>query len=125
MTIRTFQTGDEIAQVSMYTEAAAELPKFKPATIDEIRRRLRGADFDPKTRLYALSGGKPVGYVTFAASGRVSFPWCRKGHEAHAGPLLQAALDALRGRGLSTAWAAYRADWPEQLAFFGSHGFAQ
>ena len=45
MTIRTFRPGDDIAQVSIYNEAAASLPKFKPATVDEIRRRTRAADF--------------------------------------------------------------------------------
>src|SRR5262249_51646942 len=34
MTIRTFQPGDDAVQVSIYNEAAADLPKFKPATID-------------------------------------------------------------------------------------------
>src|SRR5688572_1622067 len=46
MTIRTFQAGDEVAQVSIYNEAAAALPKFKPASIDEVRRRLRDPEFD-------------------------------------------------------------------------------
>jgi hypothetical protein len=124
MTIRTFQAGDEVAQVSIYNEAGSDLPKFKPATIDEVRRRLRAPDFDPQTRLYALSGGRPVGYVTFANNGRVSFPWCRKGHESFAGPLLQHALDAMTRRGLKSAFAAYRSDWPAQLSFFQSQGFA-
>jgi hypothetical protein len=124
MTIRTFQAGDEVAQVSIYNEAAGELPKFKPATIDEVRRRLRDPEFDPQTRLYALSGGKPVGYVTFANNGRISFPWCRKGQEAFAAPLLQHALNAMTQRGLKSAFAAYRSDWPAQLSFFQNHGFA-
>ena len=38
MTIRTFIPSDEVAQVGIYNEAAAELPKFKPSTIDEARR---------------------------------------------------------------------------------------
>src|SRR4051812_4327247 len=71
MTIRTFQSGDDVAQVSIYNEAAAALPRFKPATLDELRRRLRGPDFDPSSRFYALADGRPVGYATFAASGRV------------------------------------------------------
>jgi hypothetical protein len=124
MTIRTFQAGDEVAQVSIYNEAGSDLPKFKQATIDEVRRRLRAPDFDPQTRLYALAGGRPVGYVTFANNGRVSFPWCRKGHEAFAAPLLQHALNAMTQRGLKSAFAAYRFDWPAQLSFFQSHGFA-
>jgi hypothetical protein len=124
MTIRTFQAGDEVAQVSIYNEAAAALPKFKAATIDEVRRRLRDRDFDPLTRFYAVAGGKPVGYATFQGNGRVSFPWCRKGHEAFAEPLLEHTLDAMKRRGMSSAFAAYRSDWPEQLAFLQGHGFA-
>ena len=124
MTIRTFQAGDDVAQVSIYNEAAADLPRFKPAMLDELRRRLRGPEFDPGTRFYAVAGGRPVGYATFAATGRVSFPWCRKGHEAFAAPLMQTVLDAKRQRGHSSAFAAYRADWPAQRAFFEAHGFA-
>src|SRR5207302_1892542 len=125
MTIRTFQTGDEVAQVSIYNEAAAALPKFKAATIDEVRRRLRDRDFDPLTRFYALAAGKSVGYATFQNNGRVSFPWCRKGHEALAVPLLDQVLAAMRQRGMRRAFAAYRGDWPVQREFFLKHGFTQ
>src|SRR5260370_747651 len=49
MTIRTFQSGDEAGQVSIYNEACAHLPRFKPATLDEVRRRCRAPDFNPPT----------------------------------------------------------------------------
>jgi hypothetical protein len=124
MTIRTFQSGDEVAQVSIYNESASDLPKFKPASIDEVRRRLRDPDFDPGQRFFAIADGRPVGYATFQPSGRVSFPWCRKGHEHFAQPLLDAVLDAMRQRGLRRAWAAYRSDWPAPLAFLQNNGFA-
>src|SRR5262245_42221951 len=103
MSTRTFQPGDETAQVSIYNEAAAELPKFKPATVDEVRRRCRAADFDPATRLYAIEDGRPVAYATFQPNGRVSFPWCRKGRERWAGPLFDQVLAALRARGIARA----------------------
>lgn len=125
MTIRTFQPGDEAAQVSIYNEAAAALPKFKPATLDEIRRRCRGPDFDAATRFFALENGKPVGYASFHTNGRVSYPWCRTGSEAHAGPLFEAVLQAMRDRGLTKAFAAYRGDWQPTRDFFLSHGFTQ
>jgi len=123
MTIRTFTTGDDATQVSIYNEAAADLPKFKPVTLDELRRRLRGPDFDPTTRFFAVEGGRPVGYAAFHRNGRVSFPWCRKGREEWADPLLEAVLQAMRARGLSTAFAAYRVDWPVQRDFFLAQGF--
>jgi hypothetical protein len=125
MTIRTFQAGDDVAQVSIYNEAAAELPKFKAATVDEVRRRCRAPDFDPATRFYALVNGRPVGYVTYQLNGRVSFPWCRKGQEALAEPLVEHALSAMRQRGLRRAFAAYRGDWPAQRDFFVARGFRQ
>ncbi len=124
MTIRTFTAGDDAAQVSIYNEAAADLPKFKAATLDELRRRLRGPDFDPATRFFAVEGGRPVGYASFHLNGRVSYPWCRKGREQWAGPLFDAVLGAMRSRGLPAAFAAYRADWPAQCEFFLAHGFA-
>src|SRR5213075_3432989 len=77
MSIRTFQPGDEAAQVTIYNEAAAALPKFKPASLDEVRRRVRDPGFDPGTRFFAEEDGRPVGYATFSADGRVSYPWCR------------------------------------------------
>jgi hypothetical protein len=125
MTIRTFQPGDEGAQVGIYNEAAGALPKFKPAALDEVRRRCRAADFDPATRFFAIDNGQPVGYATFHANGRVNYPWCRKGHERWAEPLFQAVTDAMRARGLRSAFAAYRGDWPEQAEFFLGHGFRQ
>src|SRR5262245_60471321 len=47
MKIRTFQPGDEAVQAEIYNEAAAALPKFKPATSPEVQRRTRAGDFDP------------------------------------------------------------------------------
>ena len=125
MEIRTYGPGDDAAQVSIYNEAAAELPRFKPATLDELRRRLRGPDFDPGTRFFAVEGGRAVGYATFHANGRVSYPWCRKGRERHVEPLLDAVLAEMRRRGLVTAFAAYRADWPAVCEFFLGRGFRQ
>jgi hypothetical protein len=123
VTIRTFQPGDDAAQVSIHNEAAADLPKFKAATLDEVRRRGRAPEFDPSARFFALHDGRPVAYASFHPSGRVSFPWCRRGHEAHADPLLQQVLDAMKARGIPRAFAAYRADWPAQRDFFLRHGF--
>lgn len=121
--IRTFRPGDDAAQVGIYNEATAGLPKFKPATLDEIRRRTRGPDFDPTTRFFADEGGPAVGYCGFQASGRVSFPWCRKGHERHAEALFDTTLAEMRRRGMPTAFAAYRADWTGARDFFLGHGF--
>ena len=98
MTIRTFRPGDDAAQVGIYNEAAADLPKFKPATLDEIRRRTRAAEFDPGTRFFAEENGPPLGYCSFHANGRVSFPWCRRGHEGHAEALFQAILAEMQAR---------------------------
>jgi hypothetical protein len=123
MAIRTYRAGDEVAQVSIYNEAAADLPKFKPATLDEIRRRKVGADFDAESRFYAEIGGRVVGYAVFQRNGRVSFPWCRKGHEDQAEPLFLAVLGAMQARGMRRAFAAYRADWPTQGEFFATRGF--
>src|SRR6516225_6599557 len=95
MTIRTFEAGDEVAQVSIFNEAAARLPKFKPATLDEVRRRCHAADFDPTTRFFAVPDSEPVGYASFHTNGRVSYPWCRSGQEQWARPLFEAVLGAL------------------------------
>jgi hypothetical protein len=123
MTIRTFAPGDEGAQVGIYNEAAAPLPKFKAATLDEVRRRTHTPDFDPATRFFAEEKGQVVGYATYQPNGRVSFPWCRSGYEQCADPLLEAALDALKVRKVPVAFAAYRTDWTPQRDFFLRHGF--
>jgi len=125
ISIRTFQPGDEGAQVAIYNEAAADLPKFKPATVPEVQRRSQARDFDPALRFFAVADDVPVGYAMFHANGRVSFPWCRKGHEQAAAPLWQAVLDGLTKRGIRRAFAAYRGDWPSILEFFQHHGFRQ
>ena len=125
MNIRTFQPGDEAAQAALFNVAAFALPGFKPATADDVKKRTRARGFDPGTRFYAEDGGQLVGYCTLEpAQGRVSVPWCRKGHEAAAGPLFDAALTAARARGLTKVFAAYRRDWEPVLAFLTGRGFA-
>lgn len=123
MEIRTFRPGDEIAQVSIYNEAAGELPKFKAATLDEVRRRARAADYDPAMRFLALVEGRPIAYAGFQSNGRISYPWCRKGQETAAQPLFARVLQAMKERGLPRAFTAYRADWHAQLEFFRNNGF--
>ena len=123
MEIRTFRPGDDVAQVSIYNEAAADLPKFKAATLDEVRRRSRAPEDDPSTRFIALADGRPVGYAGYHLNGRVSYPWFRKGHDAVAQPLFERVLQAMKERGLTRAFAAYRADWPVQQEFFQKNGF--
>jgi hypothetical protein len=125
MEIRNYQRGkgDEEAQASIYNEAAAGLPKFKPANTQEVSRRVAAKDFDPSLRFYAIENGQPVGYALFNANGRVSYPWCRKGYERLAAPLFQKVLEAMAQRGHKKALAAYRGDWPEVVGFFRQHGF--
>jgi hypothetical protein len=123
--IRTYQPGDDAIQAAIFNEAAADLPRFKSASADEVGRRTRARDFDSTTRLYAVADNQPVAYVTFQPNGRIGYPWCRKGHEAAAEPLFQAALETLKTRGLKTAFAAYRTDWTAQRDFFLAHGFQQ
>jgi hypothetical protein len=121
--IRTYRPGDEEAQAAIYNEAAAGLAKFKPATSVEVRRRCRARDFDPSAYFFAEKAGQVVGYATFQAHGRVSFPWCRPGHEDAADPLFQKVLETMQARGHQRAFAAYRGDWPLVDAFFEGRGF--
>ena len=125
MNIRTYQPGDEALQAAIYNEAAEDLPGFKPATAEEVARRYRARDFDPSTRLVAEVNGRVVGYAGFHACGRVSYPWCRRGHEAAGEALFRAALDAMKARGVKTAFAAYRGDWERPREFFRSNGLPQ
>jgi hypothetical protein len=120
--IRTFEPGDEAAQVNIYNEAAAGLPRFKPASLEEVQRRTFDPDFDPEARFFAVVDNEPVGYAGFLKNGRVSFPWCRKGHEQAGAPLFAKVIDAMQARGMRRAFAAYRGDWP-QCDFFPAHGF--
>jgi hypothetical protein len=124
MPIRSYQPGDEPAQVRLYNQAAGSLPGFKPATPEEVARRY-AADQDAGTRYYAVENGGVVGYAVFGSNGRVSYPWCLPGAETWRGPLLEAVLEAMRERGLGTAWAAYRADWSPVLDFFRQHDFTE
>jgi hypothetical protein len=121
--IRTYGPGDDAVQVDIYNEVAAPLPRFKPATLGEVTRRSNDPLYEGNTRFLAEVDGKPVAYITYQLNGRVSYPWCRKGHEAAAGPLMAHVLQAMQERGLRKAWAAYRGDWMPQLEFFRSQGF--
>ncbi len=123
MKIRTYQPGDEEAQASVYNQAAAGHPRFKPATTVEVRRRCQARDFDPAASFYAAAGSEVIGYATFQKNGRVSYPWCRPGREDAAEPLFQRVLQTMAGRGHKSAFAAYRPDWPAVHDFFTAHGF--
>ncbi len=125
MNIRTFKTGDETVQAALFNVAAFALPGFKAATADDVKKRTRGRAFESDTRFYAEDGGQVIGYcVLEPEQARISFPWCKKGHEAAAGPLFDAALGAARARGLTSVFAAYRRDWQPVLQFFADQGFA-
>lgn len=123
MLIRHYQPGDEATQALIYNAAAGALPRFKPATAEEVARRYRAADFDPSTRFYAVEDGETVGYSVFDTSGRVSYPWCLPGQERAQAPLLDAVLETMTNRGFVEAWAAYRADWTPVLDLLARHGF--
>jgi GNAT superfamily N-acetyltransferase len=123
--LRTYQAGDEAVQVSIFNEAAAALPGFKPATQADVEKRTRAEGFDPMTRFYAEDGGKVVGYCTLEPDqGRISFPWCKPGSEAAAPQLLEAATQEARKRGITKLFAAYRRDWEPVLGFLKAQGFA-
>ena len=126
MNVRTFQPGDERTQAALFNAVAFALPGFKPATEDEVRRRTRARGFDPGCRFYAEDAGQVVGYCTLEPEqGRVSVPWCKKGFEAAAEPLFDAALQAAKGRGVAKLFAAYRRDWEPVLRFLADRGFAK
>lgn len=126
MNIRTFQPGDELIQAGVYNAVAFALPGFKPGLAEEVRRRSRARGFDPTSRFYAEADGQVVGYCTLEPTqGRISYPWCKKGHEAAAGPLFDAALASAKDRGLTKLFTAYRRDWEPVWRFFADHGFAQ
>jgi hypothetical protein len=122
--IRTFQPGDEVSQAALFNVVAFSLPGFKPATADDVKKRTRVRGFDPTSRFYAEEDGQVVGYCTLEPEQeRVSFPWCRKGHEAAAGPLFDAVVQSARDRGLKKVFTAYRRDWEPVLGFLADRGF--
>lgn len=126
MNIRTFQAGDELAQAAVFNMAAFAMPGFKPAQADEVRKRTRARGFDPASRFYAEDGGQVVGYCTLEPDqNRVSYPWCKKGFEAAAGPLFEAAINSAKERGLTKLFTAYRKDWDPILQFFADNGFTR
>ncbi len=116
--------GDERSQASLYNGCAFSLPGFKPATEEDVRRRVRARSFDPACRFYAEREGQVVGYCTLEPDqGRVSYPWCRKGFESIAPVLFESALRAAKERGIKQVFAAYRRDWEPVLTFFADNSF--
>ncbi len=73
MSIRTYQPGDEVGQAAIYNAAAGALPGFKIAHPEEMLRRTRARDFDPKARTFAVEDGCVVGYCVFQPNGPVGF----------------------------------------------------
>jgi len=120
--IRNFQPGDEEKQTAIWNAAGAGLPGFKPASVEEVRRRTRAKDFDPATRFYAVTNDEIVGYCTIQPNGRIGYPWCLPGHDVTSA-LIEAAVNGARSRGIGRLFTAYRADWIAQNTFFEKNGF--
>ncbi|HZZ79467.1 MAG TPA: hypothetical protein VFE62_13165 [Gemmataceae bacterium] len=125
MNIRHFQKGDEFEQLKIYNTAAASQHRFKPASFVDLQRRIQARDFDVATRWYAVENDAVVGYCTWQANGRVSYPWCLPGHESAAEPLFKQTIHSMQQRGVQKAFTAYRKDWPTITDFFVTQGFAQ
>jgi len=123
MNVRHFQKGDETFQADIYNTAAAALPKFKPASVQEVVRRVRARDFDPGLRFYATDDERVIGYCLVNPNGRVSYPWCLPGFEHAAQPLFAKVLETAKHRGITKVFAAYRGDWPTIHTFFEKQGF--
>ncbi len=125
MKIRSYQSGDEVTQAGLYNVGAFALPGFKPATADDVKRRTRNRGFDPTTRFYAEENDQIVGYCILEPDqNRISYPWCKKGFETSAAPLLfEAVLKSAKERGLTRVFTAYRRDWESVLGFFSDSGF--
>jgi GNAT superfamily N-acetyltransferase len=121
--IRTYQPGDEVGQVAIYNDATRALPGFKVATTDEVLKRYRASNFDPRSKLYAFQDRQMVGYASYSDNGRVSVPWCRPEAVDAGPPLMNSVLQAVRERGLKQAWAAYRDDWENVNRQLMSYGF--
>lgn len=125
MIIRKYQPGDEAAQIRIYNEAACQLPAFKKATLDEVRRRLIAPKKDRTTRFLAIDGNQPLGYASYQTNGRVSFPWCFPGQEGPREELFNHVLGEMKAQGITRAFAAYRPDWTSILEWFESQGFVK
>jgi hypothetical protein len=125
MLIRNCLPSDAEQEAAVYNVAAARLPGFRPVTPDQVRRAATARATDPTTRLGAEVDGRLVGYVAFEPTGRVQYPWCLSGHEGIAHQLFGAALRTLADRNVTHVFAACRADWADQIAFFTDHGFAK
>src|SRR4029077_15996040 len=70
-------------------------------------------------------GGRVVAYCACNANGRASYPWALPGAEAAQEALFAAALPAVRRRGVTRSFAAYRNDWPAVNEFLAKHGFTR
>ena len=92
MLIRNCLPADAEHEAAVYNVAAAQLPGFRPVTLDQIRRVATTRAAEQSTRLCAEDGGRLVGYVTFEPTGRLHYPWCLPGHEGTAHHLFGAAL---------------------------------
>jgi len=123
--IRTWQPGDEDAQVSVFNTITGVMPGFKPAKPEDIRRRSRSRDFDPELRFLAEVNGRVVGYCNAQSIGRISYPWCLPGYEGCVEPLFDTAIEALIERGVRRAFAAYRDDWQSVRGFLVEHEFVE
>jgi hypothetical protein len=125
MLIRNCLPADAEDEAAVYNVVAARLPGFRPVTPDQVRRATTARAGDQPGRLCAEEGGRLVGYTAFEPTGRVHYPYCLPGYERMAHQLFGAALRTLADRQVARAFAACRADWPDQVEFFEDHEFVR
>jgi len=123
--VRTFQPGDEDAQVAIYNRVAASWPGFKPAKPEEIRRRTVARRFRADLRFIAEVDGQIVGYCNGSPDGRVSYPWCLPGHESYQSMLMDCVIMALQSESIPVAYAAYHQEWTQVRDFLTAHQFVE
>ncbi len=123
MRIRAYESRDAAVQAEIYNVAGRMLPSFKLTTPEEVERRSTERPFDPAQRFFAVDQDQPVGYCQYHPSGRISFPWCLPGHEEVRQPLLHAMLRAMKAKGYTHVFTAYRSDWEPVWEWFRGEGF--
>lgn len=133
-TIRGYQPGDEVLEIELNQRIVHDWVWPSGYEFDSFAKLVARPDFDPELHLYAFEDHKMVGFtntwgsrftkdVDGSLAAFVLYPRVLPGHEDAREPLLEAAIEIRRKKGIRTLWMWGSTMWPESFAWLKEHGF--
>lgn len=117
-------------QTRIYNSATEKLVDFTPAKTEDVIKRFKREQFDPKRMFYAFKGDKMIGYGGLTGRDKelnlrsVGYPWLDKDTDLAVRDTLYDEMEKqCRGEGTKTMRVFSSDRYPEIFSFFKSKNF--